>query len=551
MPVINGFISSGFTHTDFAGGVSSNLNEYVKNFHPYSQSEYGALGGIKVTGGGLNSPVVKNGFLSRSYDQDWVDKIHIIPAFIDLGAITGDASSEVEILNTYRTSKNLTNVDDSSAQNLVITGISAPLTINPTQAIAFFVDTTPDTPGSIDAEFVFEFTPAIEGALLNIIGTKITTMPYMMNNETSEGFEWNTDIITSKNGSEQRRSLIINPRQMISTVAFINYLEYMYSSNLFDSWRDKIWAVPLFQEQQKVTSQVSATDVIISVNTDYADYRIDKLAIIWESARKFQTFEIESYDQNSITSKQQISQDYSARAIVCPVISCYMQSDPNIKFDGYNGSIKMSFKSIDNAKINSSLPNDYFSDGIETFEENPEGGFFIKKVKTDMDIIDFKTGKINVFSSWDVNKIDQEFNLMTEEKSTAWIMKQFLHRRFGRAIPFYMPSFQNDIRILNTSTIIAALNVEYNGHTAHGSNRSKIGFLTYSSGWVYASITAISDNGDGTESISLGSSVNLSPSDIKIASFVSLRRLTSDEVNIKRDANFISEFNFGMTEIKK
>ena len=92
-----------------------------------------------------------------------------------------------------------------------------------------------------------------------------------------------TKVLKARDGSEQRISMRGVPRQSFSIrVSLNNYVDMSIIDAATFGWQKLFWGLPIWSEWTEHTATISAGASSISLDTSYADYRADTLAIIWK-----------------------------------------------------------------------------------------------------------------------------------------------------------------------------------------------------------------------------------------------------------------------------
>ena len=404
-------------------------------------------------------------------------------------------------------------------------------------------------PPSVAASFTFNFQGS-EQPVLTVIGSRIVLLPYYVNSPATERLQWLTNNIVSRNGTEQRISVRNKPRQFFSTAAPIAFDELNRAENLLYGWREQFWALPIWSEN-RLASPVTSTDMTINVDTRFADFRLNGLAMIWKSPREFDIFEVKALTDSTLTLDRVVNDNYS-NGVVAPVRIARLSADPTRLTNGHLGRIETNFSVSDNPSYSPKVtPANERYNGIDVYLEgplvNPE---FIEDVYNQrVDVVDFQTGVLDILAPWLNTKINRQFGLVLEGHKEVWLFKSFLAARKGRQTPFYMPTFENNLRILGTGTLTTPIEVRSDEIAGQGASRITIAVSTFNSGWLFRTITGSSIDVNGNTQVSLNTPLNIDASEIDFISYMGLKRLTSDQIEIRWLSNKVAEVVVPITEI--
>lgn len=119
-------------------------------------------------------------------------------------------------------------------------------------------------------------------------------------------------------------------------------------------------------------------------------------------------------------------------------------------------------------------------------------------------------------------------------------LRAFLSARKGRCVPFWVPTYQQDLTLAaDLASGASSATIRWVGYTAHmfpsGGGRRHVALYDPGASVAYRKVTAATDPGTGlTESLALDSPApRLFPAATTIVSFLRLCRLDEDEVRIQ------------------
>lgn len=125
-------------------------------------------------------------------------------------------------------------------------------------------------------------------------------------------------------------------------------------------------------------------------------------------------------------------------------------------------------------------------------------------------------------------------------RAEAAVLRAFIHARRGRAIPFWLPTYQQDLRLASdVSNGATGIVVKWIGYAQHlfpgGGWRRHVAFYDSRRQFTFRKITAATDPGGyATESLALSSPAPQAfPAATTIVSFLRLCRLEEDAVSFE------------------
>lgn len=483
---------------------------------------------------------------------DWYNRIHLIPATLDLGNLLSSQEREVEVWNAYFTAKNLTSVVEDGTQGINIT---YPVEDPPTQFAALesrILDVSISTngPPTVNATFTFVFPD--ESPVLTLTGRRVTIWAFEPERIWDEELEWKTDIISTRL-AEQRIALRTAPRQKFNYRYSVDPQRFMKIKAINTLWSHRVYGVPVW-EQGRYVGALSAAAPSIAIDTDYADYREGGLLIVWDDDENFEAIEIDTINPTSIVLALPLEGSYT-NAFVAPLRLCRTLDGASYsRASNEEIIVGMGFLAGDNLDIGDEGDYDtYLSVPVMT-DRTVVVEDINERIIRGVDVIDNGQGAIEVDTQKDYVDFRQMVSLSGRTRDRKWSLRQWLHARRGKQRSFWLPSWNRDLIVAaDIGSAATAMTVEYIGYGLYLSDLgSKYIMLVKTDGSVfYNTITSGADNGDGTETLVLSTAFgeNIDADDVDFVSFLSHVRLDSDRVILQHgDAGRIN-FAVPVTEV--
>lgn len=139
--------------------------------------------------------------------------------------------------------------------------------------------------------------------------------------------------------------------------------------------------------------------------------------------------------------------------------------------------------------------------------------------------------------------------MMAEDAAEAWTVREFLHRRRGRSVAFWQPSFEADLRVTSTGTINATMRVRADDYIDYAEDRTHIAVET-ASGWLPRAISNPIDLGGGEIQLTVSPSLGVAASTIKRVCYMGLKRLDTDRAEIAYMGGTVSQCAVNTVEIQ-
>lgn len=484
-----------------------------------------------------------------SFKDIFYNRFEIQPNPLQVGNITSDQTFTLRVWNGFFVNRTLDQILSLNLDGITLSGISTPNTFGPLEEINITVNVDVDTgPPTINGTFTFDFEAGINNIVVPVTGSRVLPFPYMFQPGNSETLIWNTQIITSNNGYEQRVRLRNAPRQQFSVDIALPMDEATDVDYLLYAWRPNNFAVPVWSECRLTTAPTATDSPNIAANTDFGDFRAGGLAILYNNPKDFELIEIESFTQNEIVASTNISKVFPAGTFVAPVMPSRLLSDPIRRTDGNRTRIQASFESATNQVLPSSASTEQYK-GLDVFLTVPllEDEFLSDTYTSRVDVLDFETGIVSMNSPWDKTKTRRNFRIESVGAQEIWEFKQWLHRRGGRQRPFWAPTFEPNFELLSVGALDVQLIVANRRQDTLSPEREDIAIET-TSGWIFREVSSITPIGNDLE-VTVTASVGVDASIVENIYFMGRKRLGSDRIEIVHSANYVGDTVLPILEI--
>lgn len=495
-------------------------------------------------------PNTPTGHFVGAYGELFYDRILITPSTVDVGNLASERQVTLSVFNAYFSNKTLENIQITGGDGISISGDTPPTIYSPLAEEEYIITIGTVGPATIDAEYLFDFTGTVDDTIVPIVGQRVALYPYLYSTGITELLEWNTTILTSYNGTEQRIKNRKAPRQSFNIQSRVNIEERNKLDSFLYGNRQLNWAVPIFSEQRVVTSSISSGDTVINVNTEHGDFREDSYCVLYENSNKFDILEIDSFTTTTITVKSEINDNYSSSTIVFPSRIAYLLNNPNRGSTGYNSFPSISFQALDNIELSTS-PSTTQYNSLDVFLDPPlkSGDTFNEIYFSRADILDYETGGIEVNYPWSNIKPTRTIRYVKEGLEDIWNLRLWLHRRAGKVLPFWMPTFENNLRLISTGALTTTITVKNDGYEQYTSDRVHLAFFLKDSSVLLREAQVISENISGDIEVQLDSSLSVNASEIDFISYNGIKRLNSDKISITWASNNVAIFEIPIIEV--
>lgn len=390
----------------------------------------------------------------------------------------------------------------------------------------------------------------------NVLGTSLcyvsieadylpVVFPFQPEVPVIERLSWVTDVNMSRNGTEERKKISGSPRQEFKLRYPAGYEKKPEAQNILWGDLESEILIPVWTQGVRVSS-ISAGLFVLTLDTTNSEFRAPGFAMIWSSDQRWQIVGINQVNSNSLL----ICNPTEAFSVcwIMPVRIGVLAKGATKITNGYSSVFELDLMVRDNKELTVSAPTQYLSDDLYTDETLLSGDTISEEFKIDLEVFDPGIGEFSFNTGLERTRSYREFRVLCEDADSSWAFRQFLHRRSGRYRQFRQPSFENDLRVENTGLITNLLQVKKDEYMRSSQSRDTIA-IQISSGWLLRQITDVSSVDSDTMALQLSSNINVTKQDIRRISWLGIKRLDTDVIEINHIGAGVSQSSFVVTEI--
>lgn len=528
MTALSAAILTGSEYGAVNGAITTDLDTYdVSMMWPFGASLMsGTLGGLLVAGSQVQPAIALNGSIQPTYFQDYYNRIHIVPKEVNFGNISERKSTTLSIFNAYfGTSTPSSVVIADSFLQLSTFGALAPL-----EEITVTLTALVGAVNNLDLIIYINWIERVQ-SFFSVIGQRVLTFPYQPSGWREE-ITWLTNVIKSYDGSEKRVKLLKNPKMMLSAEYPIPTIENQRANNLIYGWAKLVWLVPIWS-QPIILDSLVVNGLVLSIPTTGTICNNLTELIIWESPTKFETVQVESDSGTDVTILTALENTYTSKVYVMATAKGIAKSGIERATDGYRNTVKIVYTMKDLPIIGGTVPDQYLGNDIYTdIQLTPNSGLVPEEMLTRFDEVTNGIANSTFYTPWLNIQPSRIYTVQNDTIEETLNFKKWLERRGGKFRAFWTPSFENDFTVVQTTTITTSVLCRSNSFETYGTARDHIAIWLTTGSWIFTNIISQSDNGNGTMSINLSSSLGIQPSTIKMICHLGLKRLDTDRVEM-------------------
>jgi len=506
------------------------------------------------------SPVNKSATRVPAFNDDYYNRIHYSVLSFDLGNVITTTTRTIMVWNAYVEPKTLQAISETGTDGIIFgQPVIPPATYTGLQEQTYQFTITTDGPPIISAGYTYTWAAA-NNATITITGSRINAWVWRPNwaRAITERLAWLTDVQRAYDGSEQRIRVRATPRRSLE---FEYLIEEGAARRRFDAllwdWQSRIWSLPLWTDGQSLTAPVTSGDITIAATTTDYDFSVGGQAMLIN----LDTLDNEVVEVNAVSAGQigilrPLTNSWPAGTWLFPAKSARLSSNHRLtRFIGNTVYAVATFQFTDSSswpKATESItyrgypvftgqndwsiaPTEDFSRTLETID-NASGKWSI----------DDQTGRPNT-------SLSHLWSAYTRADISA--LRSWLYSRQGRLTMFWQPTGNDDLAIVSPiSSSSPNIDIEWVGYTKFyqmSVNRRDIRIET-TGGMIYdRRITGSVEVDATTERLTLDSviGVDLAVTDIARISFMVLRRLNADNLEIAWWTGQVATCKFDMMSI--
>lgn len=503
---------------------------------------------------------------TASFGGWFLDTIWRSPADVNFGDIAAQKDVNLTLFNTFFT------VQEIQA----IAGLPSGVTL--------FAPTLPeDLPSFSDEILTFRaaqsgpnefdqlFTITVEGVDFQVrtLGQRVLLLFGDPANGAQEQLIFKTDLMRSKDGKEQSFSLRVAPRTVVRYV-------FQFTSEqdkdrtrietiLFGGAPVLALGVQLWWEARPITSAVSSGATLIPCDpSNFSVVAGDTVVFaLPDGTFATGTYSADASPANGILLDVGVTQDLPLGTFIMPVRFGHLNSS-NLSIARNNLETITVELLLEGDRDLSAINTTYFDthplDSPERYilKERCTVGTLSANISREEQRIDSETGRVYVTGTEPLGEYSTNVVVYTNTYEELYAWRQFLHLQRGSWGTFYAPTFQNDLPLftdlsLGGNTFI----VPFMGISTFldGDPPKRDLRIVTSDGTVYyRRITLVTDNGNGTETITVDSvigSVGTSAIDETTISWMHLVRIAGDVASFNHIFLGEADLSFRVRTVKE
>ena len=350
--------------------------------------------------------------------------------------------------------------------------------------------------------------------------------------DSTERFEFLTEVHESHNGTEIRQSLRDQARQILE-FNYVNFRKNMGDMfHLIYANLRGLWAIPLYQLRQNIGDIDSN-----QIEVDYVD-ELHHYALI-----NNQVVQIESIQNNVLTFFEHITAE---NASIVPLRLCIIDGDVSINASGFYAQQSIIFRVIaeDCPEISGQSAEQHKGYDLYFDPLLLDGDALSMSLSQHQVVVDGDLGGFEQFTHWAKPRYLKPFRSLLKNHSDFIKYRCFLFKRMGKLNPFWLPLYERHLDIVN----LGVNWIEVSNNYVIEADRKHIA-LKINDIWQTYEVLSKSKSGANTR-LNLSKSVGVLITDIQSICYLGLYRLASDQVEFGFLGAGLVEVNVPIVELQ-
>lgn len=528
MPPGDGFDASSEVATLEAYAVEDNVSIAGVNWQAYS-----------IEGEGFNSPFYGDPVFT--------------PALLDFGSVTSEKVVTFTVYNASILPKILAIPDVTPVAGVTLSsGTALPFVLGSLATVTMTVTVAMIGASSIAGSF--QIYVGGDEFLLPFVGVRSLSFPFIVSGRgpVVEKISYLTAVSQSLNGTETRYGLCTDPRVTIEAEYTCLEMDAVRLREVLSSWMAKTFDVYQWQEETRLIAAAAAGATTIQVPTVDMPWQVGETIVLYQDTETYEVVEVSAIGTDALTLAAPLISAWNPFATVLPRLTMRLKADVNLtELTPYIYVFNAVWESDPQAQgVWSPVASPAITyKGLEVFpfehnwRENRN-----TTIRQTSGFIDQGFGAVSLGYQSPSSPLGFDFLLFAEDRQKIRRVREFLQRRKGRLVPFYLPSGRADMVAtrgmdLADQYFYVAYRPENALVFAQGTHRNVVVYLANGTRLYLTMIDQVYIPGSNETRFRVETpfASSILMTDIKSISYMYLARLDSDQVQMSRHTPDVAE----------
>lgn len=488
---------------------------------------------------------------AQMFHDLWYYRVHLFPAQISLGNLSGNVQREVVLWNANFNPVTLSAVTAAGDGVTYQTDATVPGPMAPLEYQRYTLLVSGDGPSIVEGSITY----VVDGVsyVVPINGMRSVLLPFKPNwaRGVRETLQWSTSLTTSFRGTEQVKSLR-SPRRIFEfSLQLLDRKESATYDQLMFGWSARMFTVPIWNEGSSITEAAAAGSALLQVNTGFMTIEAGMNMVLYRGTFDYELVQVESFDETSVTLRNTLARTWERGSRVFPVIVGALDpSSANMRdSDWYlNTQVRLIASPGESPLKLPNEPAEQTYKGYELytrFDTNWRSGMAgsneARETRQDTDL-----GVIRIAPRADYPLRLRAFSWLVRDRSVDMELRGFFARRGGRQYPVWMSSGTDDLTLAKPTVpgdnqLSTVANQYASLIRQHPAMRNILLVLRDGRQVPYEIIDSVDSDGFTVLTLDRNFEEVIAAAQVKRISYLGLYRLGADDVTFDRSTDTVSE----------
>lgn len=477
----------------------------------------------------------------RTSFRDWYFRIHILPAALNLGNVSGDVERTVDVWNAFFEPVTLEGFTVEGEGISADSSVTPPVVIPALEDVRYVFDISATGPAVIEGSATW----TIDGIdySVPITGRRSVLFSFMPDwrlGRVTERLEWKNTLATSFDGKrEQIMQVRHSPRRLLSYRIRLRDDDARLMDQSVFGWTGRLFGVPLWHEKVKLQADTAQGAITLPVDTTRSSFVAGGSAVLFRSPTEYEMLDISAVDAGSITVNNSLARAWPRGSIVLPVAPGLPQElfAFSRALPGHLDSSVEFLLSPAQAPLRlpqEPAPASYRGLELYTGETNWRAPLTVEMAARRI-VVDGGLGTISTRPRASFPQTARSMLWLLKNRAAADELRAFFARRSGIRVPVWMPSGTEDFVLVEQaelgSTALRVKRSQYGSLVGTHPARRDIVLIMRNGDRLPMRVLEANDEGEGTTlTVDTGVPYIVTPEAVKRISFLGCYRLASDTV---------------------
>lgn len=397
-----------------------------------------------------------NGAQGASFYGDFYERIYATPADINFGVVALNKTKTIGIWNAYLADATLDSfsVTDLDEQGISDTAPALPYTLSPLGTRDIDLTASAFGTGDILGSVTLTFTPE-DIATVEVEGIRGRLWPFTPNwsNPYTLSYEYKTEILSSRDGTEQRRALRRVPRKTVEFTAHLTGDDRREANRRLDGVQNIEHVTADYTRFMVAAEEVPGTASEVSVGTT-PDWVEDGLLLVIAAGRKTELRQVESFTASTITFATGGETWPAGTKIYFGLVGYLDDNFGSRRLTNDVIEARFRLETSPGREVYVAPPDPPLTfNGYEVFEERPNWASPLDvSYERETEIVDFGMGLTKRYFPTPFGSRVTTYRFTRKSLSDSFKVIDVFRRMRGRCGAFYMPTWENDLELAETAT---------------------------------------------------------------------------------------------------